>query len=155
VPFASHAVLAPRCAAVVCQGGHGTLLRALMHGTPVLCIPGGRDQFDNTQRVVQRDAGLRLWSRASARSIGRAVSALLGDDRWRHGALALGAGIRADCDHGSTAADALESFSAPGCVSAPEQIEWRPRTDEVKDDHAAHAHGIDRPGAPVPPVAPD
>lgn len=123
VPFASHDVLAPRSAAVICQGGHGTLLRALMHGTPVLCIPGGRDQYDNAQRVVQRGAGLRLWRRCSARSIGRAVEALLSDARWRRGAATLGAAIRADFDHGRSAADALESAAAPGCVSRPEQFE--------------------------------
>jgi UDP:flavonoid glycosyltransferase YjiC (YdhE family) len=123
VPFASHDVLAARCAAVICQGGHGTLLRALMHGTPVLCIPGGRDQFDNAQRVVQRGAGLRLWRRCSARSIGRAVGALLADSRWRRGAATLGAAIRADFDHGRSAADALETAAAPRCVSGLEQFE--------------------------------
>lgn len=124
-----------------------------MHGTPVLCIPGGRDQFDNAQRVVQRDAGLRLWRRCSAGSIGRAVGALLADDRWRRGALALGAAIRADCDYGSSAADALESVTAARCVSAPEQFECPPVKANGEDNHADD--GIDWPGPRVPPAAPD
>lgn len=118
VQFASHALLAPRCAAVICQGGHGTVLRALVAGTPVLCIPSGRDQFDNAQRVVRRGAGLRLRRRCSARSIGHAVTALLTDETWRRGAARLGAAIRVDCDHGRSAADALESAVAPCCAPA-------------------------------------
>jgi hypothetical protein len=32
---------------VVCQGGHGTVSRALLHGAPLLVIPLARDQTDN------------------------------------------------------------------------------------------------------------
>jgi UDP:flavonoid glycosyltransferase YjiC (YdhE family) len=52
VAKASHDALMPHCAAVVTHGGHGTVVRPLTHGKPVLCLPTGRDQFDNAARVV-------------------------------------------------------------------------------------------------------
>ncbi len=115
VPYASHAVLAARCAAVVCQGGHGTLMRALVHGVPVLCIPTGRDHFDNAQRIVLRGAGLRLRRGCSARAIAAAVTKLLEERAFARAAAALGGAIEAECDHGRRAADALEraSFRVP------------------------------------------
>jgi MGT family glycosyltransferase len=112
VPHASHDALLPHCAAMVCHGGHGTLLRALVHGVPVLCIPAGRDQFDNAQRLVQRGAGLRLRRGASTGEIRRAVTRLLDDPAWGQRAAGLGAAIRTEADHGRRAADLLEQVVA-------------------------------------------
>jgi UDP:flavonoid glycosyltransferase YjiC (YdhE family) len=50
----------PRCAAVVCHGGAGTMLGALAHGLPLLMLPRGADQHDNARRVVAAGAGLEL-----------------------------------------------------------------------------------------------
>ncbi|MCU0759429.1 MAG: glycosyltransferase [Steroidobacteraceae bacterium] len=108
VARAPHGALLPHCAAVICQGGHGTVLRALLHGVPVLCIPTGRDNFDNARRLVQRDAGLRLRRGCSVRAIRRALDRLLHEPRWRTGAATLGAAVRSEADHGRRAADLLE-----------------------------------------------
>jgi UDP:flavonoid glycosyltransferase YjiC (YdhE family) len=108
VERAAHGALLPHCAAVVCQGGHGTLLRALLRGVPVLCIPTGRDNFDNARRLVEREAGLRLRRGSSVRGIRRALEALVGEPRWRERAAALGAAVRTEADHGRRAADLLE-----------------------------------------------
>lgn len=108
VDGAAHGVLLPHCAALVCQGGHGTLLRALLHGTPALCLPSGRDHFDNAQRLVQRGAGLQLHHRSGVRAIRDAVEALLHEPYWRESATALGATIATEADHGRHAADLLE-----------------------------------------------
>ena len=45
--FAPHALLLPRCDALVTQGGAGTILSALCHGLPHLILPQGADQFVN------------------------------------------------------------------------------------------------------------
>ncbi|MFO1455291.1 MAG: glycosyltransferase [Steroidobacteraceae bacterium] len=108
VDQAPHAALLPHCAALLCQGGHGTLLRGLMHDLPVLCIPTGRDQFDNAQRLVTHGAGVRLRRGCSVRAIRRAVESLLREPAWRERAASLGAAIRAEADHGRRAADLLE-----------------------------------------------
>ena len=45
-------------AAVVTHAGHGTVLKALAAGVPALCLSQGRDQKDNTARVLRLGAGL-------------------------------------------------------------------------------------------------
>ena len=58
-----------RAALVVTHCGHGTVMRALSHGRPMLCLPMGRDQNDNAARVVARGAGLRLGADAAPPAI--------------------------------------------------------------------------------------
>ncbi|MBK9167296.1 MAG: glycosyltransferase family 1 protein [Bryobacterales bacterium] len=50
-PFAPHAALFPRAAAIVHQGGIGTLHQGLRSGRPTLVVPFAHDQFDNAHRV--------------------------------------------------------------------------------------------------------
>jgi UDP:flavonoid glycosyltransferase YjiC (YdhE family) len=77
VATAPHARLFPGAAAVVTHGGHGTVMRALAAGVPVLCLPMGRDQDDNAARVVAHGVGLRLRASAGAGRIARAVRRVL------------------------------------------------------------------------------
>ena len=52
----------PDAAAVVTHAGHGTIMRALAHGIPLLCLPMGRDQDDNAARVfAQREVSHLLF----------------------------------------------------------------------------------------------
>src|SRR5262249_17590959 len=60
VASAPHGAVLPLARAVVAHGGHGTVMKALAHGLPLLCIPLGRDQPDNAVRVLESGAGLRL-----------------------------------------------------------------------------------------------
>ena len=57
-PGAPHDPVMREAAVVVCHGGHGTVMRALTHRLPLLCLPMGRDQDDNAARVTARGAGL-------------------------------------------------------------------------------------------------
>ncbi|HEX2558856.1 glycosyltransferase, partial [Phenylobacterium sp.] len=54
VESASHDAVMPHCAAVICHAGHGTVVRPLMNGVPVVCIPTGRDQPENAARIAWR-----------------------------------------------------------------------------------------------------
>ncbi|GAA3395051.1 glycosyltransferase [Cryptosporangium minutisporangium] len=56
--FAPHALLLPRCAGLVTQGGAGTIVAALCHGLPHLILPQGADQFVNGAAAER--AGLAL-----------------------------------------------------------------------------------------------
>ena len=51
VDFAPHAALFPHAAAIVHQGGAGTLHQALHAGRPMLVVPHAHDQPDNARRV--------------------------------------------------------------------------------------------------------
>jgi UDP:flavonoid glycosyltransferase YjiC (YdhE family) len=53
VDRAPHQLLFPRAAAIVHQGGAGTLAQALRAGKPMLVVPHAHDQPDNAARVVR------------------------------------------------------------------------------------------------------
>jgi MGT family glycosyltransferase len=58
--WVSQALLLPRCSAVICHAGASTLLGALAHGVPVVCLPLGADQFANAEQVTRTGAGITL-----------------------------------------------------------------------------------------------
>ena len=96
VVSAPHAQVFPHAAAVVTHAGHGTVMRALAHRLPLLCLPMGRDQDDNAARVFARGAGLRLRPSASPTRIAAAVRRLLDEPGFRASAERLGRIIRDD-----------------------------------------------------------
>ncbi|GJE51419.1 4'-demethylrebeccamycin synthase [Methylobacterium tardum] len=98
VAAASHDALMAEADLVVCQGGHGTVSRALLHGAPLLVIPLARDQTDNAARIALRGAGLRLPAGASEVEIAAAARRILAEPGFRTAAAALGAAVRADLD---------------------------------------------------------
>ena len=100
VATASHDALMREADLVVCQGGHGTVSRALLHGVPLLVIPLARDQTDNAARIALRGAGLRLPATASVDAITAAVRRLLAEPGFRTASGSLGGAIRADLDAG-------------------------------------------------------
>jgi MGT family glycosyltransferase len=85
-------ILAQACLAVS-HCGHGTTMKTLAAGLPMVCIPMGRDQNDTAARVVHHGAGVRLSPNASAAKIRTAVQQALGDDRLRANAARLAAAI--------------------------------------------------------------
>jgi MGT family glycosyltransferase len=96
VASAPHAQVFPHAAAIVTHAGHGTVMRALATGVPLLCLPMGRDQDDNAARVFARGAGLRLRPSASPPRIAAALQRLLDEPGFREQAARLGAIIRND-----------------------------------------------------------
>lgn len=96
LPSAPHARVFSHAAAVVTHAGHGTVMRALAHGLPLLCLPMGRDQDDNAARVVAHGAGLRLRPSAKPARIAAAVRRLLDEPGFAASARRLGAVVRAD-----------------------------------------------------------
>jgi UDP:flavonoid glycosyltransferase YjiC (YdhE family) len=92
----SHDVALDRADLVVTHAGHGTVIRALARGVPLVCIPMGRDQADTAARVVARGAGVRLPARASVARIATAVGRVLADPTYRANAGKLAEAIRAD-----------------------------------------------------------
>jgi MGT family glycosyltransferase len=83
---APHGELLSRAALVVTHAGHGTAIRALAKGVPVLALPMGRDQADNAVRIVAAHAGVRLSPRARTGAIRRAIGDALRDRSLADGA---------------------------------------------------------------------
>ena len=93
-----HQSVLPQASLVISHCGHGTTMKALSAGVPLVCMPMGRDQNDTAARVVAAGVGVRLRPSASASRIRVAVRRVLGDDRFRtdaaHLATAIGEGRR-------------------------------------------------------------
>jgi UDP:flavonoid glycosyltransferase YjiC (YdhE family) len=75
VRSAPHGAVLPLSRVVIAHGGHGTVIKSLGHGKPVLCLPLGRDQKDNAARVEAAGAGLRLSAGASTAKLAARWSA--------------------------------------------------------------------------------
>ncbi|MES2034538.1 MAG: glycosyltransferase [Pseudomonadota bacterium] len=107
VRSAPHGALFAQAALVITHGGHGSTIRPLMAGVPLLLLPGLRDQRDNAARVTARGAGLMLERDSSTEKIMTAVQQLLDEQAFRDAAKRLGAAITADAGARS-AEDAME-----------------------------------------------
>lgn len=99
---APHSQLLPHASAVITHAGHGTVIRSLAAGVPLLCMPMGRDQNDNAARVVARGAGLRISPNANVGTIRNAVAKLLKSPQYRISAQNLGREIRKDVQNSAT-----------------------------------------------------
>ena len=89
VPFAPHGQILPHTALVITHGGHGTVLKALSYGVPVLVLPMGRDQGDIAARVERLGAGKKVSKKADPLEIRSAVTAILDDPGFRKAAAAI------------------------------------------------------------------
>lgn len=114
VQTAPHGQVLPQVAAVVTHAGHGTVLKALAAGVPLVCLPMGRDQRDNTVRVLRLGAGVRVDRSASPERIAAAVLSVLEDPQYRAAAKAFAAVLAREARTGRSAADEAEALADRG-----------------------------------------
>lgn len=86
VDSASHSKVFPHTDMVITHAGHGTVMRALSHGLPLLCIPMGRDQKDNASKVAYHGCGLKLSPKTSSDKIRSAIHRILEDPEFNKNA---------------------------------------------------------------------
>ena len=96
VPWVPHGEVLPRATLVITHGGLGTVMAALAHGVPLLCLPMGRDQDGNAARATRLGAGIELPRDASPVVIADAVRAALVDPSLNRNAERIAAGICAE-----------------------------------------------------------
>jgi UDP:flavonoid glycosyltransferase YjiC (YdhE family) len=108
---APHSEVLKHASVVVTHGGHGTVVRALAAGVPLVVMPHGRDQADNAARVTSRNAGVSISRNADSATIAAAVCRVLDDTRYRQAAERLGWSMRRDAASGALVAE-LESESS-------------------------------------------
>ncbi|MFQ6030387.1 MAG: glycosyltransferase [Dehalococcoidia bacterium] len=107
VNFVPHGLVLPSAAAMVSQCGHGTVMKALAHGVPLVCLPLIGDQPDIAARVVHAGAGIRLPRSASPQDISKAIQRILSDPSYLANARRLGKKISSE-DGAKSVADELE-----------------------------------------------
>ena len=106
-----HADVLPHCSAVITHGGHGTVMKALIAGVPLVVVPLGRDQPDNAARVVHAGAGARLRKKASVRDLCAATARVIEDPRYRAAAGRMAGRLAAERDD-QLVVDELEHAAA-------------------------------------------
>ena len=72
----------PRCAALVCFGGVGTLAQGIKAGIPQLVVPNAHDQPDNALRIERLGLGRGLYpERYKAATVARMLNGIVGSSQ--------------------------------------------------------------------------
>jgi UDP:flavonoid glycosyltransferase YjiC (YdhE family) len=117
VDWVSYSQTMPHADLVICHAGHGTIVRALASGTPVLAVPHSGDMGENAARVEWAGAGMRLpWRLLTPATLRLAVRRALGEERLRARAREL-AGWAADNDGPGLAAELVERLAVSRSVA--------------------------------------
>lgn len=113
VDWLSYSRMMPHCDVVVCHAGHGTVVRALASGCPVVACPVAGDMNENAARIAWTGAGVRLPTRfVSPRPLRGAVERVLRDPSMSARARELAAWARTH-DAGSHASELIEQLAIP------------------------------------------
>jgi UDP:flavonoid glycosyltransferase YjiC (YdhE family) len=84
--YVRHAAVLPWASAVVSHAGLGTVLAALAHGLPLVCLPLGREQPANAEAVARVGAGVVLDPSSTAEVVADAIRRAVDDLELRAGA---------------------------------------------------------------------
>jgi MGT family glycosyltransferase len=108
-----HAATLPWASAVVSHAGLGTVLAALSHGLPQVCMPSGREQPLNAAAVERVEAGCTVQPTASADEVRAAVLRTLSDMELRAGAARMALSIDAQRAAGAAEAEIERLLDLP------------------------------------------
>jgi UDP:flavonoid glycosyltransferase YjiC (YdhE family) len=118
--YAAHDPIIRRAALVMTHGGHGTAMRTLKHGKPMVVIPGlAGDQPFVAAAVQEWGAGRALPGDADVAAMRAAAQEVLSTPSYRESA-ARRAQMLAGVDGAANAADLVEALLSPGkmqCVA--------------------------------------
>ena len=102
---APHQLLFPRAAAVVHQGGAGTLAQAVRAGRPMVVVPHAHDQPDNAFRMARLGVARIVRPRSyRAPRVAHELERLLGEENYRARAAEVAATVRSEGGAASAAA---------------------------------------------------
>lgn len=113
VQSAPHSEVLKETALMITHAGHGSVVKALAAGVPMVMLPFGRDQNEVAARAAYAGTGMRLKPTASAPKIAAAVRAVLDDRSYREAARRAALTIAQEREQ-DVAADALEGLAGSG-----------------------------------------
>lgn len=112
VDWVSYSRTMPLCSLVITHAGHGTLVRGLASGCPVLAVPHSGDMAENAARALWAGAGLRLpWRLLGPSTLKFALRRALATPSLWARAAAIERWAAAN-DSASRAADLIERLAA-------------------------------------------
>jgi UDP:flavonoid glycosyltransferase YjiC (YdhE family) len=110
VEWVSYAKTMPHCDVVVCHAGHGTVVRSLASGVPLVACPAAGDMGENASRIAWAGVGVPLPRRlVTARGVRLAVKKVLADPGFTERAEAMRDWSRHH-DDAEVASETLEEF---------------------------------------------
>jgi MGT family glycosyltransferase len=122
VEWVSYSRTMPRCAVVICHAGHGTMVRALASGSPVVCVPHSGDMAENAARADWAGVGVRLpWRLLTPTTLRLAVRRALGRPSLAARARELAASAAAS-DGAERAAALVEELARTGRVAGGQPV---------------------------------
>lgn len=108
--WAPHSELFPLAAAVVHQGGAGTLHTALASGRPMIVVPFAHDQPDNASRLERLGVARTIYPQQyTASRVQATLAALLADEGANAAASEIAMEVNAECG-ADRAVDALQAL---------------------------------------------
>jgi UDP:flavonoid glycosyltransferase YjiC (YdhE family) len=107
---APHQEVLREASAVVTHAGHGSARKALAAGVPPVCMPLGRDQKDNTVRVLMLGAGVRVGKRERPAGIAAAVQRVLDQPTFARHAQAFAVTLADEAARNPDASDEAEAL---------------------------------------------
>lgn len=110
VRSAPHGAVLAHTDVLVTHGGHGTVMKGLVAGVPIVCMPTGRDQPDNAARLTHHGAGIKISKKASPAKIASAIQQVLNDPSFKTAASRLGERLIAEAESGAALAE-LEAIA--------------------------------------------
>ena len=106
--YAQHSLVMRRASVIVHQGGIGTTGQALRAGQPMLIVPFGQDQPDNTRRCMGLGVGRMLTpARFTVPRVASELLELLNNSTYREQSAKVGQRVREE-NGTKTACDAIE-----------------------------------------------
>ncbi|MFF7244362.1 glycosyltransferase [Embleya sp. NPDC008237] len=112
VAAAPHRLALRHAAVTVTHAGHGTTVKSLAAGVPMVCVPLGRDQIEVAAHVRLAGAGVTVGKGSSARTIARAVERVLNDPSYRSAARRMASAISAETATDRAVVE-LEALASP------------------------------------------
>ncbi len=119
VEWVSYARTMPASALVICHAGHGTMVRALASGAPILAVPHSGDMAENAARADWAGVGVRLpWRLLRPATVRLAVRRALGEPSLsaRAGELARWAAAHDGAARAAELVEQLVLSRAGGCA---------------------------------------
>ena len=136
VQAADHEPLMARASLVVTHGGHGTAMRALKYGVPMMVIPGiAPDQAINGAMVEKLGAGRVLTQDASSEAINALARELLTTAQFRAKAKEV-AKLFSGIDGAVNAADEVDALLARGGTAIAPKL-------QPAADYDTRVHNLD------------
>jgi MGT family glycosyltransferase len=107
---APHRKVLAEASVVVTHAGHGIVMKSLAAGVPMVCIPMGRDQRDNTARVLRLRAGVQISKRSTPDRIADAVTEVLDHAHYAAAARHFAQVLAKEADSRPSGADEAEAL---------------------------------------------